>query len=57
MDPFFDPKQSKTSIQKNCGQEGRKCYFQQAYSEGSSWHAYKVIDKVFVGGKLVYYSY
>ena len=50
MDPHFDPKKSSTNSIKSCGAEGKKCYFKQSYTEGSSWSAFKVRDKVFVGG-------
>jgi hypothetical protein len=32
---------------------GQKCYIKQSYSEGSSWHAFKVKDKVWIGDKGV----
>lgn len=53
MDPYFDPSKSSSSTVKSCGiiQSSSKCFFRQSYSEGSSWHAYKVIDKVFIGGE------
>lgn len=51
MDPYFDPKKSSTSVIKSCGQDGKKCIFKQSYTEGSSWSAFKVRDKVWVGGK------
>ncbi len=50
MDPFFDPTRSKSSTTKKCGMNGGKCFFRQSYSEGSSWHAFKVVDKVYIGG-------
>eukprot|EP01032_Pedospumella_encystans_P029261 gene29261-33048_t len=50
MDPYFDPKKSSTSVIKSCGQDGKKCIFKQSYTEGSSWSAFKVRDKVWVGG-------
>eukprot|EP00606_Chrysophyceae_sp_TOSAG23-5_P000097 GSChrysophyteH2.ASY1.ANO1.1749.1 assembled CDS len=49
MDRPFNPAASSTAEIKSCGGNGKKCYFQQAYSEGSSWHAYEVIDRVWVG--------
>ena len=52
MDPHFDPKKSSTNSIKSCGAEGKKCYFKQSYTEGSSWSAFKVRDKVFVGGEF-----
>lgn len=52
MDPHFDPKQSSSSSIKSCGGEGKKCYFKQSYTEGSSWSAFKVRDKVWVGGNF-----
>ena len=49
MDPYFDPKKSSSSSIPVCS--GTKCYFKQSYSEGSSWHAYKVRDEVWIGGE------
>jgi len=51
MDPHFDPKQSSTSKTKTCGGKQDKCFFRQSYSEGSSWHAFKVVDRVYIGGE------
>jgi len=51
MDPYFDPKKSNTSEIPKCS--GKPCFFQQSYSEGSSWHAFKVSDKVWMGGKTI----
>lgn len=51
MDPFFDPAKSISSLTKKCGINSGKCFFRQSYSEGSSWHAYKVVDKLYIGGK------
>ena len=50
MDPYFDPSKSHTSEIKQCGGRGQKCFFRQSYSEGSSWHAFKVKDRVYIGG-------
>lgn len=47
IDPYFDPKKSSTSKVQVCS--AKKCFFRQAYSEGSSWNAFKVSDKVWVG--------
>ena len=52
MDPHFDPQKSSSSDVKQCGPPGKKCFFRQSYSEGSSWHAFKVSDKVWVGSKF-----
>jgi hypothetical protein len=52
MDPHFDPAKSKTSNIKQCG--GGKCFFRQSYSEGSSWHAFKVSDKVYIAGTVAF---
>lgn len=52
IDPYFNPKASSTSEVMNCF-AGNKCYIKQSYSEGSSWHAYKVKDRVWVGDKGV----
>ena len=49
MNPMFDPKKSNTSTILTCA-GGNRCYFSQSYSEGSSWHAYRVRDKLWMGG-------
>ena len=51
MDSYFDTSKSSTANVLTCGAKA-KCYFSQSYSEGSSWRAYKVTDKVWVGGSL-----
>lgn len=53
MDPHWDPNLSSTSHIKTCGAltGNSRCFFRQSYSEGSSWHAYKVSDTVYIGGK------
>ena len=56
-DRYFDPEASTTFIALTCDQchaaqcEVDRCIFSQTYTEGSSWHAYESIDKVFVGGR------
>jgi hypothetical protein len=51
MDPHFDPtKSSSSSILKCTKDKSGKCFFSQSYSEGSSWHAFKVTDKLWLGG-------
>ena len=45
---YFDPKNSSTAVIEKCGQS--TCPISQSYSEGSSWKAYKVTDKLWVGG-------
>jgi hypothetical protein len=47
-DKYWDPKNSTTCKVANCA--GSPCQLSQSYSEGSSWHAYKVEDKLWVGG-------
>lgn len=51
MDPYFDPQKSNSSKILACNGIGNKCFFRQAYSEGSSWHAFKVKDMVYMGGE------
>jgi hypothetical protein len=53
MDPYFDPAKSSSSEIKQCGGRGQKCFFRQSYSEGSSWHAFKVKDNVYIGGEQI----
>ncbi len=52
IDPYFNPKASSTSEIMSCF-AGNKCYIKQSYSEGSSWHAFKVRDRVWVGDRGV----
>lgn len=47
IDPFFDPVRSSSSKVQQCG--GKRCIFRQSYSEGSSWSAFRVTDKVWLG--------
>jgi hypothetical protein len=55
MDPFFDPGKSSSAQMKKCGTaKPSKCFFRQSYSEGSSWNAYKLVDKVYIGGRKTY---
>lgn len=48
-DPYFDVRNSSSATVPNC--KGQ-CVISQSYSEGSSWRAYKVIDKVYIGGVM-----
>jgi hypothetical protein len=50
-DPYYEITKSSTGRQVQCGTpgcscSGGKCTFGQSYTEGSSWNAYKVNDKV-----------
>ena len=47
-DNYWDPKNSSSCQVQKCGKD--QCSFGQSYSEGSSWRAYKVVDKLWVGG-------
>ena len=49
-DNYWDPKNSSTVEVQKCNNGGDTCTFGQSYSEGSSWRAYKVVDKLWVGG-------
>eukprot|EP00804_Cyclotella_cryptica_P002130 CCRYP_006541-RA/>CCRYP_006541-RA protein AED:0.04 eAED:0.04 QI:235/1/1/1/0.83/0.71/7/828/1739 len=56
-DKFFDPDESSTFHALTCSEcqsatclKG-KCVFSQSYTEGSSWHAFEAVDKVFLGGR------
>jgi len=49
MNPFFDPKLSKSAKEVQC--DSNRCYILQSYNEGSSWKAYKIKDKVLIGGE------
>ncbi|KAL9186464.1 hypothetical protein ACHAXT_005702 [Thalassiosira profunda] len=56
-DKYFDPEASTTFRALTCDEchaaqcEKGQCIFSQTYTEGSSWHAYEAVDKVFVGGR------
>ena len=43
-DAYWDIKNSTTAVVQQCGAE--PCALAQSYSEGSSWKAFKVTDKV-----------
>lgn len=47
-DKYWDLKNSTTARVSKCGKD--PCSFGQSYSEGSSWKAFKVHDKFWVGG-------
>jgi hypothetical protein len=47
-DPYFDPSKSSTAVIEQCN--GSPCLISQSYSEGSSWKAYKLTDKLWIGG-------
>lgn len=49
-DPYFDPSASSTKQIPSC--QGDLCSLSMAYTEGSSWYAYAVVDNFFVGGIL-----
>eukprot|EP01041_Mallomonas_annulata_P005595 gene5595-11281_t len=48
-DPYWDPKKSSTSKILKCN-GNNQCQFSQSYTEGSSWKAFKVRDKIWMGG-------
>lgn len=52
IDQYWDIKNSSTSIVPQC--RNQACTISQRYSEGSSWKAIKVIDKLWVGGLNVH---
>ena len=47
MDPFFDPHKSTSATV--C--QGSRCKFSQSYSEGSSWEAFRVTDRMTLGSE------
>lgn len=61
-DKYFNPSASSTFVQIPCAEchglsrckttdeQGERCVFSQGYTEGSSWSAYQVKDRFFVGG-------
>ena len=59
-DPYFDPSKSTTFHHLQCDEcqdgivcENGFCKFQQAYTEGSTWEAVQVNDRVYAGGRDV----
>eukprot|EP01041_Mallomonas_annulata_P001064 gene1064-2083_t len=48
-DPYWDIDASSTAIKPKCN-DNKECPLSQSYSEGSTWYAYKVHDKLWVGG-------
>ena len=51
-DPYYEIKNSSTAQTPKCLKD-QKCLVSQSYTEGSSWHGYKVEDKLWVGGSEV----
>lgn len=51
-DPYWNIKNSSTAVVPQCtvGKKSSNCEIAQSYSEGSSWTAYRVRDKLWVGG-------
>lgn len=56
-DPYFDPSKSKTFHRLQCDEcrdgiicQKDVCQFEQAYTEGSTWEAIQVRDRVFCSG-------
>ena len=47
-DAYWDMKNSSTMVIPKCNNQ--PCVISQSYSEGSSWKAIKVVDKLWVGG-------
>ncbi len=52
LDPPFDPSRSSTAKTHTCNGKNR-CIFKQAYSEGSSWSAYKIEDEAYMGTQVM----
>eukprot|EP01039_Chlorochromonas_danica_P010038 gene10038-11109_t len=48
-DDYFNPKNSSTAVVPKCLND-QLCLISQSYTEGSSWHGYKIQDKVWMGG-------
>jgi hypothetical protein len=48
-DSYWDPDLSSSKEIPQCA--GQRCELSQSYAEGSSWHAYKVTDKIWIGGE------
>jgi hypothetical protein len=48
-DDYFEPKNSSTIEMPKC-LNSQLCLISQSYTEGSSWHGYKVKDKLWIGG-------
>jgi len=47
-DAYWDLRNSTTAQVPQCGNQ--PCTISQSYSEDSSWHAFKVVDKFWIGG-------
>ena len=47
-DVYWDSSKSRTAKVSKCNND--KCTFSQSYSEGSTWNAFKVQDKFWIGG-------
>lgn len=51
INPYFEWKNSSTAVVSDC--KGKPCMMSQSYSEGSSWKAFKITDRVYIGGLTI----
>lgn len=55
-DSYWDIKKSSTVAVPKCPNfKDGKCQVQQSYTEGSSWHGFKVQDRLWVGGEKAHF--
>ncbi len=52
VSPSCQEKQEKCSEAFKCNETSDKCFVVQSYQEGSSWDAFEVTDKVYMGQEL-----
>eukprot|EP01038_Epipyxis_sp_PR26KG_P008920 gene8920-12029_t len=52
-DSYWNPNNSSSINIQRCG-NGQLCQISQSYAEGSSWQAYKVVDRLWVGGTSIF---
>eukprot|EP01033_Poteriospumella_lacustris_P009969 gene9970-7131_t len=50
-DPYWDVKKSTSAALPRCATKDQTCQVTQSYTEGSSWHGFKVQDTLWLGGE------
>lgn len=50
-DPYWDVKKSSSAVLPRCATKDQTCQVTQSYTEGSSWHGFKVQDTLWLGGE------
>jgi hypothetical protein len=51
INPYFEWKNSSSAVVSDC--KGKPCVMSQSYSEGSSWRAFKMTDRLYIGGLTI----